>query len=111
KAGTDPTLGTSYKLAGQIALALVSASNAQNDGTTVTTLHFHAQGLVVYQFTDTMLHDLTAHLAGLSQEAARSLLLRQPGVAGVSFSASGSLPVNTSEIRLVVQPPSAKASA
>jgi hypothetical protein len=108
RASTDATLGASYALAGQVALTLVSANNTtQGDGSVVTTLQFHAQGLMVYQFPGATLRDLTTQLAGLSQAAARELLLRQPGVLGVQFSASGNLPVNTSEIRLVVQSPPA----
>lgn len=34
-----------------------------------------------------------------------AFLLHQPGVSGVQFSAGGSLPVNTSEIQIIVQYP------
>lgn len=97
---TTPTLGAAYALAGQVAVTRVSPAPGAGSA-----MLFHAQGRWVYQFTETVLRDLTTHIAGLSQDAARTLLLRQPGILGVQFSASGSLPVNASEIQLVVQTP------
>lgn len=102
KARGDPALGPAYALTGPIALTLVSSATAQGGG---QDLKFSAQGLWAYRFTSDTLNRFAAQLAGKSQDAARVWLLRQPGVAGVRFSASGSLPVNTGEIQVVVQNP------
>jgi hypothetical protein len=103
---TDPTLGAAYTLDGQVALTQVSATYDPNgDGTFSVSVQFHAQGLWVYQFTSAVLRSLAAQIAGKSQADARALLLRQPGILGVQFSASSGLPASASAIQISVQQP------
>ena len=102
KVAGDPTLGASYALSGQVTFNVLNS--AQTNG--FYTLNGQAEGLWVYRIDPATLHRLAASLAGKSESDARALLLRQPGIAAVSFSASGTLPVNSSEISLVLaQPP------
>lgn len=109
-ASTDPTLGAAYVLTGQITLSLIATTPGSGNVVLGPALEFHAQGLWRYQFKPTALHDFATQIAGKSQDAARALLLRQPGIVAVQFSTTGPLPVNTSEIQISVQPPSSTPS-
>jgi hypothetical protein len=96
----DPHLGAGYALAGQLTLNLTTVQVISDQQDKLT---FQAGGLWAYQFTPAVLRGFASLIAGKSQSAARTLLLRQPGVSGVQFSNSGTLPVNTGEIQVSAQ--------
>lgn len=96
----NPGLGPAYALEGQLAL---EQTGATPDAHQPQTLSFQARGLWVYQFSQNTLRQFATLIAGKSQDAARALLLSQPGIADAQFSPSGTLPVNTSEIQFVTR--------
>lgn len=106
-ASADPTLGPAYALVGHVVLSVINYNiNTQQ---TLVNMRVHAQGLWVYQFSGAALRNFATLVAGKSLDSARELLLRQPGVSGVQFGTNSALPVNTSEIQLVIQNPPAPA--
>jgi serine/threonine protein kinase len=103
QAASDPTLRAGYKLDGQIVVNVQSSVVADSGGQ--VNLNVQARGLWVYNFSTAGLHHLASLIAGKSETDARTFLLQQPGIADVQFSSNGGLPVNISEIQVVVKMP------
>ena len=99
RAERDPNLGAAYALSGPVALTVRGATTL-NTGAQVS-LNVQAQGRWVYRFSTALLHQLAIQIAGKSQADARVLLLRQPGIVGVKFTSTGTLPANPDDIHIV----------
>jgi VCBS repeat-containing protein len=103
QAATTP--GAGYALAGQIKTALVSASPDNQGGVAIVV---QAEGIWVYQFSDSQKQALASLIAGKSQQEAMSLLTTQTGVAEVRIQIQGgtgqALPTDAQKITVVIQP-------
>ena len=101
KATSDPNAGASYTLTGSVTLTILSATVANAGGQ--VNLNTQAQGQFVYHFSQAHLRQLAAQIAGKSEANARALLLQQPGILDVQFSATGDLPANADEVHMLVK--------
>src|SRR5262249_9103799 len=102
QAATTP--GAGYVLVGQIKTALISAELG-NQGTVVIAVH--AEGIWVYQFSDSQKQALASLVASKSQQEAMSLLSAQTGVAQANIQIQGgngqTLPTDAQKITVVIQ--------
>jgi serine/threonine protein kinase len=93
--------GTQDTLNGSITLTLLNTSTP--DRSNNITLNIEAQGIWNYHFSATRLSSLAALIAGKNEQDARTLLLRQTGIADVQFSQTGNVPGTTAEIQFLVK--------
>lgn len=97
-------LSSSYQLAGKIT---TTVKRIVVDGTSVA-FQVDARGTWVYSFNRQQLQNMAHLIAGLPQDEATALLLRQPGVSHVVIETSGgmgtALPQSPNDITMVVQP-------
>lgn len=103
QAATDP--GPGYALTGNLVTGITQLSLTNpNKGT--LELFVTAEGIWVYQFSDTQKAMLAKLIAGKSKQAAQTLLLQQMGVARVDIQLSGgdgkTLPTDTTQITIDV---------
>ena len=101
-------LGPGYALAGSPTTGGIQVI-VVNEGQGHFTLLVPVSAKFVYQFSQSMLHWLPGHLAGLSSSAASSTLLSTPGIAEASIQLTGwnngVLPSDVSRIHLIVAAP------
>ncbi len=81
QASKDP--GPAYALTGNIVTSVTKATVVDTKGT--VSLLVSAQGVWVYQFSDTVKQDFANHIANMSEQDATKYLLGQPGVSDVKI--------------------------
>jgi hypothetical protein len=94
--------GAGYALVGNVVANITSATVIDTKGT--VSLVIAAQGVWVYQFTDTILTSIKNKIAKESQSKAQSDLNTTPGVmsATISISSGTTMPTNPSDITINV---------
>jgi hypothetical protein len=100
-------LGTGYTLTGPITTKMLAIAHPDNKG--ATALQMSAQGVWRYQVNDAQKRDLAQLVAGKNRDAAKALLLRQPGIHDVEITlshiASSRLPTDPHSIAIQIQAP------
>src|SRR6266571_2243840 len=96
-------LGSDYAQLGAIHVTIVHATTIDHQGS--ATLVVQLTGTWVYQLSPGIRQQLLSHIAGKTKEQAVTLVLAQPGIAGVQISVSGgnrSLPQDMRNIHIVI---------
>ena len=99
-------LSTDYKLVGNLVTQIVQVNNDTQGN---IDLRIKAEGIWVFQFTDTQIANLKKLIAGKSKPEAKAILEQQPGVDSVGTieisGANGStLPTDVTQIQIIIQP-------
>lgn len=101
-AATNP--GTGYALVGQVKTNLLQAqiTDAKQGIVSIST---SAEGIWVFQFSDTQKSQLAQLLVGKSKRDAQALLLSQPGIkqVDIQLAGNGPLPTDSRQITITVQ--------
>ncbi len=105
QAGSDPKLGRAYSLSGPLTIDVLSVTAESAQGQAA--IQVRARGLWAYSFSPDLLRHLAAQLAGKTKAQALDLLLHQPGIASARFNSDNTLPADSNQIQVVVQPPAA----
>ncbi len=100
------TLSADYALAGNIQTRVTQATVVDTKQGVIALL-VSAEGVWVYQISDTQKQDMVTMIAGKSKQDALDVLLKQVGVSKADIQVSGSdgatLPLDTSQIALTIQ--------
>lgn len=100
-------LGADYALTGHITTKMLATAHPDNKGEAA--LQIIAQGIWRYQVHDAQKRELAKLVAGKEKDAAKALLLRQPGIhdVGIMLSrlASNTLPTDPHAITIQIQAP------
>ncbi|HXZ04524.1 MAG TPA: hypothetical protein VEH81_06795, partial [Ktedonobacteraceae bacterium] len=100
QASTD--LGPNYVLSGSIVSEVTSVTVVDTKGT--LSILVKAEGVWVYQFSDSVLQGFTNHIANMSNQAAINYLMTQPGVKAVKIdNPNGDTMPDASHIKIVVE--------
>jgi len=95
------SLGSSYVLTGNIVTAVTRVTVVDTKGTLAILVR--AQGVWVYQFSDSVLQGFTNHIANMSNQDATTYLKSQPGVMAVKIdNPNGSTLPDAAHIKIVI---------
>ncbi len=99
QASTD--LGSNYALTGSIVTVVTRVTVVDTKGTLAILVR--AQGVWVYQFSDSVLQGFTNHIANMSNQDAITYLMSQPGVMTVKIdNPNGSTLPDAAHIKIVI---------
>jgi len=100
QASTD--LGPNYVLSGSIVSEVTGVTVVDTKGT--LSILVKAEGVWVYQFSDSVLQGFTNHIASMSNQAAINYLMTQPGVKAVKIdNPNGDTMPDASHIKIVLE--------
>jgi len=100
QASTD--LGPNYALTGNIAAEVTRVTVVDTKGT--LSILVKAEGVWVYQFSDSVLQGFTNHIANMSNQDATNYLTGQPGVQAVKIdNPNGSTLPDAAHIKIVIE--------
>jgi hypothetical protein len=100
QASTD--LGPNYVLTGTIVAEVTRVTVVDTKGTLAILVR--AEGVWVYQFSDSVLQGFTNHIANMSNQDATNYLMSQPGVKAVKIdNPNGSTLPDAAHIKIVVE--------
>ena len=101
QASTD--LGPNYVLTGSIVAEVTSVTVVDTKGTLAILVR--AEGVWVYQFSDSVLQGFANHIANMSNQDATNYLMSQPGVKVVKIdNPNGSTLPDAAHIKIVIEP-------
>ncbi len=101
QASTD--LGPNYALTGNIVAEVTRVTVVDTKGTLAILVR--AEGVWVYQFSDSVLQGFTNHIANMSNQDATNYLMSQPGVKVVKIdNPNGSTLPDAAHIKIVIEP-------
>ena len=99
QASTD--LGPNYALTGNIVAEVTRVTVVDTKGTLA--IFVRAEGVWVYQFSDSVLQGFTNHIANMSNQDATNYLMSQPGVKAVKIdNPNGSTLPDAAHIKIVI---------
>ena len=99
QASTDP--GPNYALTGNIVAEVTRVTVVDTKGT--LSILVKAEGVWVYQFSDSVLQGFTNHIANMSNQDATNYLMGQPGVQAVKIdNPNGSTLPDAAHIKIVI---------